>query len=174
MSRFGAIALASFCLILVSACDNSQAPTERAANQDDSTSDQVAHDQDNHHSDAPQSYSAGDHSHRHGIHGGHIFDFSPAEFLGEWVQHRDSDLIQIFVLDLNGQSDFPQKVESLLIKKGDTLFSLDPESPDENGYSSVYSLEDKDLSIAMNLGVDVELTIGDREFTAEIPAHAGH
>lgn len=169
MSRIMMLALASSFLILISACNENPAAS---TNSPESESAETTHDHG--HQASGIADSSEYETHRHGIHGGHIFEFSPAEFLGEWVQHRDSDLIQIFILDLNGKSDMPQKVDSLIIKRGDTLFSLDPESSDENGNSAVYSLEDKDLSIAMNLGVDVELFIGEREFTAQINAHDGH
>ena len=160
--------VAVFCIFVV-ACDQSKPKTEPAQSPDEH---KHAHDEGTH--DEHDHESSTDNSHRHGIHGGHIFDFQPNDLLGEWVQFRDKDVIEIFLLDSTGKSDSPQKVESLIIKKGDKLFSLDPESPDGNGASAKFSLDDIELAIAMNLGVDVEMTIGDKEYTAKIPPNSGH
>lgn len=114
-------------------------------------------------------------SHRHGPNGGHIFEFDDStEFLGEWVQHRSSDLITIFILDDTGKQNLPLAIESMIVRRGDALFSLDPVEPNDVGETAKYALEDKDLTIAMNLGVTVEIDISEKTYSGKIPANAGH
>ena len=44
----------------------------------------------------------------------------------------------------------------------------DPEAEDADGKTAVYSLDDQDLSMAINLGVDVKIMIGDQTYTGKI------
>ena len=52
-----------------------------------------------------------------------------------------------------------------------TPFVLEAESPDEEGKSSVYMLDDQNLSIAIPLGVKIEITMGDTVLKGKIDQH---
>lgn len=81
----------------------------------------------------------------------------------------------MYILDAAGKEAVAQKVDSFTVtpKVGndETGFVLEPESPDEQGLSAVYVLDDQELSIAVPLGVDIEIKIGDKVFKGEIKAH---
>lgn len=103
---------------------------------------------------------------------GHGFQFEPHHFSGEWGHTFNSDLIQIFILDKETKDKKPIKVDSIAIRRGDQIFSLDAEAEDEQGLSHTYSLDNKELAIAMNLGVTLEMTVGDESYTAKIAPHS--
>ena len=155
------LALACFTF---SGCD--QATT--AKNGNDTSSD--AHEGDEH-----------DHDHEHAAHGpngGHIFEFAEGDYHGEWKHYNDNFVIRVYVLDKEGKNNQAVAAENVTIKRttGDdsAQFTLDPESPDEEGKAVVYGLDSQDLSIAMNLGVSVEMKLGDKTYTANIPPHEPH
>ncbi len=150
-------------------CKNPESSKTSEPNSKASADSAQRHNSDHSHSDNHGSY------HRHGIHGGHIFEFKPqGTYLGEWVQNRKNDLIRIYILDSKGEKDVPVDAENLILRRGETLFSLDAETPNEDGKSAIYSLEEKDLAIAINLGIAVEMTVGDTRYEGEIPPNAGH
>lgn len=109
------------------------------------------------------------HGHRHGIHGGHIFEFDSADFVGEWTQKTKSNLVRIYLLNVEATKEFPVNAESLIVKKGESIFSLDPVSVDNLGQTSVFELDEKELAIAINLGVTVSLFANEKEYSGEIP-----
>lgn len=124
-----------------------------------------------------------DHDHDHGEHahgpnGGHLFEFAEGDYHGEWKHYNDNFVIRVYILDKAGTKNEAVAAENVTIKRttGDdgAEFTLDPESPDEDGKAVVYSLDSQDLSIAMNLGVIIEMKLGDKTYTANIPAHEPH
>jgi hypothetical protein len=81
----------------------------------------------------------------------------------------------MYILDAAGKEAVAQKVESFTVtpKVGndEAGFVLEPENPDEQGLSAVYMLDDQNLSIAIPLGVDIEIKIADKIYKGEIKAH---
>lgn len=117
-----------------------------------------------------------DHDHpAHGPFGGHIFDIDSAEYQGEWKTYRDNNIIRMYLLDGDGKKEVVAKVDSFVIKpqagKGDVTFELTAEDPDDEGASSTYMIDDEDLSIAIPLGISIEIKIGDKTHIGTIKAH---
>jgi hypothetical protein len=52
-----------------------------------------------------------------------------------------------------------------------TPFELVAESPDEEGKASVYSLDDQGLAIAIPLGVNIEIAMGETVLKGKIDSH---
>jgi hypothetical protein len=139
------------------------------------------HDHDGDHDGDDHDHDGDDHDHAqsdhpaHGPFGGHIFALEPNEFQGEWKKYTDSNVIKMYILDADGKKEVSQKVDSFTVtpKVGNDEggFVLEPENPDEQGLAAVYMLDDQDLSIAIPLGVDIEIKIGDKVFKGEIKAH---
>lgn len=131
--------------------------------------DKVANDSgDDKHSD--------DHDHpAHGPFGGHMVKLDTSDVQLEWKKYKDNDVIKMYVLDAAGKEAAPMKIDSFIVtpKVGNdgTGFTLEPEEPDSDGATAVYSLDDKDLSIAIPLGVDIEIKAGDKVYKGEIKAH---
>ncbi len=93
------------------------------------------------------------------------FLFAPAEYRGAWSNPVGSDLIRFVILDQSGSEEVPVQAQSLLVYSQDgAVFALDPEDADEQGRTAVYRLEDRDLAFAVQLGMTVEMQIGDRVF----------
>ena len=109
----------------------------------------------------------------HGIHGGHKFTFEPADYMGEWLITSE-DVTKVFVLDKAGENAEPVKADVFDLRRGDTVFSLDPVGTDVGGRSATYRLADQDLSIAINLGVDVAMEIGDKKYVGKITPPQPH
>ena len=103
----------------------------------------------------------------HGVNGGHKFVLEPAEFIGEWLV-SDDNTVKIFLLDKDGKANSPARVDHFELRRGDIVFTLDPDGEDSEGKTAVYSLDDQDLSMAINLGVDVKIMIGDQTYTGKI------
>ena len=124
-----------------------------------------AHDHAHDHSDHPA----------HGPFGGHIFELEPNDMQGEWKKYTDSNVIKMYLLDAAGKKEVAQKVDSFTVtpKVGseEEGFTLVAEKADEQGLSAVYMLDDQQLSIAIPLGVDIEIKIGDKVYKGEIKAH---
>ncbi len=116
--------------------------------------------------------------HAHGPNGGHPFKFAEGGYQGEWKHYNDNHIIRVYVLDADGKKNAPVKADSVTITRSAgedaATFTLDAEEPTDSGEAAVYSLDDQDLAIAMNLGVKVEMKIGDKTYTSEIAAHAPH
>ena len=111
--------------------------------------------------------------HLHGIHGGHKFIFQPADYVGEWLVTSE-DVTKVFVLDSKGEKAEPVKADTFELKRGDTVFALDPVATDLEGRTATYMLADQDLSIAINLGVEVTMQVGDNKYTGKIAAPKSH
>jgi hypothetical protein len=117
-----------------------------------------------------------DHDHpAHGPFGGHIFDIDSPDYQGEWKKYSDNNIIRMYLLDGKGKDAVAVKVDSFIVKpqagKDDVTFELKAEDPDENGASSTYMLDDENLTIAIPLGVDIEIKIGDKTYKSQIKAH---
>ena len=82
---------------------------------------------------------------------------------------------KMYLLDAAGKKEVAQKVDSFTVtpKVGseEEGFTLVAEKADEQGLSAVYMLDDQQLSIAIPLGVDIEIKIGDKVYKGEIKAH---
>ena len=110
-----------------------------------------------------------------GINGGDRFLFEPTQYRGEVTIGTNSDLVRFFVLDDLGEKNVAVNAESFYIKSGDNqIFMLDPDNDDgstsANGGSacSSYSLEDRNLALAMNSQVEVVMSIQGRSYRASL------
>lgn len=139
---------------------------------------------DEHHDDAAHgdnnqvANNTGDDNHDHPAHGpfgGHMVKLDTSDVQVEWKKYKDNDVIKMYVLDAAGKQAAPMKIDSFIVtpKVGNdgTGFTLEPEKPDADGATAVYWLDDKDLSIAIPLGVDIEIKAGDKVYKGEIKAH---
>ncbi len=164
------IALALF---MSTGCDKPSGD-DHAAHGDHDHDAEHAHDADDHTGHDDDTDSHADHP-DHGPFGGHVFKLDTSEFQGEWKKYKDNDVIKMYLLDATGKKAAPLKVDSFIVtsKVGndDAGFTLEPEEPDAEGATAVYSLDDKDLSIAIPLGVDIEIKVGDKVYKGEIKAH---
>lgn len=134
-------------------------------------------------SPADHDHEGDDHAHdheghdhpAHGPFGGHIFELDSEDFQGEWKKYKDNDVIKMYLLDAAGKKAAAAKVDSFIVtpKVGNDNagFTLMPEEADADGVTAVYSLDDKDLAIAIPLGVDIEIKIGDKVYKGQIKAH---
>jgi hypothetical protein len=109
-----------------------------------------------------------------GENGGHLFAFENKEFKGEYVISKDSDVVRFFLLNAKDE-DVSLKVDSFkvtpLAGADAVAFELEADSPDGDGKSHIFMAENKDLRIALNLGVQVEVKSGDTLLTGTIDAH---
>ena len=117
------------------------------------------------------------HSHEDNAHpptgpnNGHLFAFD-SDFQGEWAIYKANDLVRLYILDATGNESVPVKATVIVTREKDgSEFELDPENPDDEGKTAVYVLENSELSIAMHLGVAVELRMDDKTRTATIKPH---
>ena len=159
------LALAALAVFSIG-CDT--AP-QKAAGGNDSHSHEDGHD----HGD--EGHADHDHDHpAHGPNGGHIFAIDSEDYQGEWCKFKDNNVIKMHILDKEGEPALV-KVDSFKVipsaGSDQTPFELAAESPDEEGKSSVYSLDDQSLGIAIPLGVDIEIAIGDTVLKGKIESH---
>lgn len=140
----------------------------------------TAHDGDDEHGDADDGH---DHSHdadehQMGPHKGHIHKLTPGDYSLEWVHHKGNHKNDFYLLNAAGKADAPVKADSFtvtsLVGDGNESFAIDAVSPDDSGATAQYSLDNQDLSIAMNLGVKIEIKIGDKTYESQIDAHKPH
>ncbi|MFK7767898.1 MAG: hypothetical protein AB8B55_11805 [Mariniblastus sp.] len=161
----------AICLFAATGCDDSG--TTKAGSGSTST-----HEDDHGHShDGDDAHDHEEHDHPdHGPYGGHIFPIDSDEYQGEWKKYKDNDVIRMYILN----SDKKPKAVALNVDSfvvipqagsGDEKFELEAEKPDENGAASVFMLEDKALSMAIPLGVDIEIKVGDKVIKGQIKAH---
>ena len=101
---------------------------------------------------------------------GHLFAFE-SEFQGEWLTYNSNDMVRIYILDATGKESAPVTATVVVTAKDGSEFELDPENPDDDGKTAVYVLENSVLSIAMNLGVTVNMKMDDKNLTATIMPH---
>ncbi len=110
----------------------------------------------------------------HGPNGGHIFPLDTDGYQAEWKKYSDNNMIRIYILDAEGKKAMPIAADSFTVTpkvgEGDLSFTLLPENPTD-GLSPVYALDDRDLAVAIPLGVDIEIKMGDKTIKGEIKAH---
>lgn len=150
--------------VFVAGCDR---PSTKVAGDGGSNS---SHD----HGDADEGHDDEHHHPEHGPNHGHIFEIDSPDYQGEWQKFKDNNVIKMHILDKD-QKPIAVKVDSFkvipLAGNDATPFVLAAESPDEEGKSSVYSLDDQDLSIAIPLGVSIEIAMGDQTLKGKIEQH---
>ncbi len=160
---FPAIALAGFLLV---GCDNTGTPDDNNAG-GATTTDENGH-----------AHGEGGAHPAHGPHDGHLFEWNTHDLHGEWKHYKDNSLIRVFVLDENAEDAVAVKADSLTVRRDleddDEIFELEAEEPNADGEAAVYRLDDAGLAMAMNLGVVVEMKIGDKTYTSKIAAHEPH
>ena len=81
----------------------------------------------------------------------------------------------MFLLDGEGNANKKAKVDSFIVKpqvgSDAEVFELAPEDANENGETATFMLDEQALGIAIPLGVDIEIKIGDKTLKGEIKAH---
>ena len=83
--------------------------------------------------------------------------------------------MRIYILDAAGKANVPVNGTITVTRDVDgSSFELDPEKPGENGAAESYTLDNKELSIAMNLGVTVDMKVGDKTYSGKIKASKPH
>ncbi len=163
--------VAAFALVIfVTGCEkptdvDGGSKAKSGENADHDHDDDHAHDDGHAHDDHPA----------HGPFGGHIFPIDSSDYQGEWKKYKDNNIIRMYLLDSEGKKEVAVKVDSFIVKpqagKGDVVFELTAEEPDENGASATYMLDDEELTIAIPLGVDIEIKMGDKTLKGQIKAH---
>ncbi len=123
-----------------------------------------------------------DHDHEshadHGPNHGHLITADSSDHGLEWTHSNSNDIIRIFLLDGKKEKNQPAKVDSLTISRatGNTSdkWVLTAVNPNSAGESAEYMLDSKELNLAMALGVNIEIKMGDKTVKATIPPHAPH
>ena len=113
----------------------------------------------------------------HGPNNGHLFRLEGTDMVGEWIHYSSNDIIRVVLLDETRTYPVDYDGVSITPKAGDDqtpfVLELDTEKNPE-GEKKVYMLDEKRLMHAMSLGVDVEMTVGDKKYTGKIEPHAHH
>lgn len=139
----------------------------------DSGSSAHDHDHESHDHDHDGEHEHDDHP-AHGPNHGHLFELDSPDYQGEWQKFKDNNVIKMHILDKD-QNPAVLKVDSFhvipMAGNDATPFVLEAESPDAAGKSSVYMLDDQSLSIAIPLGVNIEITMGDTVLKGKIDQH---
>lgn len=157
------LAVCCFCTVTFSGCETGSTKTATADHDHD-------HDHD-HGSHAEGELPA------HGPKGGHLFKLDGTEYVGEWLHYNDNDIIRVYLLDMKSKGAVPCDGITITPTAGDdkTPFVLELDAEASGGDQKlVYMLDEKALMLAMNLGVDVEITVGDEKFKGSIAPHAPH
>jgi len=159
-------------LTSLSGCDDS--PQASATKSDGHDHDDHGHDHGDH---------GHDHDHEHGelpAHGpnnGHLFKLSGTDMVGEWIHYSDNDIIRVLLLDKKFENAIEYDGVSITPTAGDDktpfVLELDPEK-NINDKKLVYMLDEQKLMLAMSLGVEVEITVGDKTYKGAIEPHVPH
>jgi hypothetical protein len=162
------LALVALGLFTVAGCDN---PAGNNKTNNKAASGEK-HDHDHDHDHAAHEHAA------HGPNDGHVFKLSPADLSAEWTHSSANDIIKVFVLDKDSKSNQAVKCDKVVITpmsgNDTTPFELPAVAPNPNGETAEFMLDSKQLNVAMTLGVKVEVKVGDKTYTGEIPPHAPH
>jgi hypothetical protein len=162
------LALVALGLLTVAGCDN---PAGNNKTNNKAASGEK-HDHDHDHDHAAHEHAA------HGPNDGHVFKLSPADLSAEWTHSSANDIIKVFVLDKDSKSNQAVKCDKVVITpmsgNDTTPFELPAVAPNPNGETAEFMLDSKQLNVAMTLGVKVEVKVGDKTYTGEIPPHAPH
>ncbi|MCH2183673.1 MAG: hypothetical protein MK108_16870 [Mariniblastus sp.] len=174
--RFLCMGMALFCFCL-GGCDKPQ----EVKNSKKDGNDAHAHDDGHDHSHDDHADHDGDAEEGKlgplGPNGGHQIPFDSDDMNAEWVHYNDNDIIRVVILDPSGKENRPIKADSVTIRRtkgNDEGFALTAENPDENGATDKYMLDDKNLAIAMVLGVTVEVKMDGKTYSGKIPPHEPH
>ncbi len=142
------------------------------------------HDHDGHdHDHGDHDHDHGDHDHSHGdlpAHGpnnGHLFKLEGSDMIGEWIHYSDNDIIRVLLLDSKLENVLECDGVKITPEAGDdkTPFVLElDEEKNIDDRKLVYMLDEKRLMLAMSLGVEVEITVGDKTYKGKIEPHAPH
>lgn len=101
---------------------------------------------------------------------GHPFRFEPADFAGAWLSYTHNNVIRVFIMNAIGDESVRIKVNSMTVFGADgAIFTLDPDDIDAAGTVDSFSLENRDLALAMNLGAKLVMEIGDKTYQADVP-----
>lgn len=178
--RFAFFLTLATMLSLTFGCSNESANDKTSGG--GKTSASHSHD-DNHSHDGDHSHSHDDHGDgeqaacRIGPNGGHVYEFANESLLMEITQSKSGDVVRFLLLDAD-EKQAPMKVTSFKVTpsagRDSSPFMLEPENPDEDGKTHSYMLEEKDLRIAIPLGVKVEVTTEDKTYVSTIEAHEHH
>lgn len=167
--KISAAGLALVCL-LISACSKpmtSDVPEGSHVHADGS----VHANHDEHVYDSKREHGHNDDLHPIGNNGGHLFAFD-SDYQGEWSNYSSNDVVRVYILDAAGKELVPVKGTVVITSKDQSTFELDPEEPDADGKAAKFTLDNSALSIAMNLGVTIELKIDDKAYSAKIKPHS--
>ena len=185
---FTALVLGLFSCCLLSGCAETNTAETKTEGHDH---DHEGHDHGDHDHDH-EGHDHGDHAgHDHGDHaghdhamdvhgpfGGHTFKFDSDDYRAEWKHYNDNDVIRVYVLDSTGKKEAPVEATVAMIPLGGsdkTPFELEAEKANEDGEAAVYSLDDKNLGIAITaVGVNVEMKVDGKTYTGVIEAHEPH
>ena len=120
-----------------------------------------------------------DHGHAHdGPHGGIPFDFDQEGYKGEWNHDNEHQIVRIYVLDAEGKAGQMVRAEKVIVRdtKGrePQEYELLAEDAGDEGMASTFAKKSGPLLAAMPLGVDVEVEIDGKKFTAKIEPHTHH
>lgn len=174
---FTLLAVAAFATPLLTGCTPDSDTATATSTDLENADDHHGHDHgDGHDHDHGDEHADGELP-AHGPNKGHLFRLDGTDMVGEWIHYSNNDIIRVLLLDsaLKNAVDF-DGVE-ITPKAGDEktpfVLELDPDKNPE-GKKVVYMLEEKRLMLAMNLGVDVEYTVGDKTYKGSIAPHAPH
>jgi hypothetical protein len=165
------VALSCFCL---AGCSPAKKEVEKSNPNNDQVHD---HDHDDAHDHDHNDDAADGKLGPMGPNGGHQIDFNSDQMNAEWVHYNDNDTIRLVILDATGKANRRIKADSVSIRRtkgNDPGFTLVAEEPDDNGAAEKYMLDDKDLAIAMVLGVTVEVKMDGKTYAGKIPPHEPH
>lgn len=117
-----------------------------------------------------------DHEHKHGPNGGSHFKFEGTEdFAAEVVTYGENDLVKVMFCTVKGDKTVPLKAEKVSIARTsgeEKSFDLEAISPNEEGMTDGFELEDKGLKVAVEVGaVKVTATIDGKEYTGTAHPH---
>ena len=162
--RFQYLLAVAAIAIFIGGCGVDKQAETAATGSGSKAHDHDGHEHDHEHDDHPA----------HGPNHGHIFALDSEEYQGEWQKFKDNNVIKMHILDKD-QKPAVLKVDSFhvipMAGNDATPFVLEAESPDADGKSSVYMLDDQSLSIAIPLGVNIEITSGDMILKGKIDQH---
>ena len=120
------------------------------------------------------------HVHRHGpVLNGEMFDFD-SDYAAEAQRVKGGNIIRIAILDGEGKKSARVPIETLTVRRAsgtdDQEFTLTP-SPDEETTDEgtfLFELNDEDFALAWSLGIEVEMTVGDKTYKGTLPAFEPH
>ena len=165
--RLGTLVVLVLCGLMLSGCNSANQTSKKDTGKDDHGH---SHAEDKGHSHGEDDH----HDHVHGPNGGELFDIDGMDAKGEWVGKYDQNIIVLHILDAEGVDPHPVKADKLTLHftkgKSPKTFEVPAVSPDENGMTSEFQLQDEELVMAMKgFGVDMEMVVDGKTYKADIP-----